>query len=219
MLDEMVPKRQKQYSISYTASYGNTAGSSFTLTNCDIGAEDPDREVFAIIGWFATLSYSLSSATINGVTATLETQFSSNSRFLIAVRAQVPVGTSVTIVLNFSGSVSNCSVSLYRVVRKNKDVAATSQNNNTGSGTSSSITTSAPIDGFVLTGLNTSASSSDYSVGGVGTVTFDASLAPNSTGYCAFGHSGFLTSAVSSGTVTWSWTTSRTYNSATWSFS
>jgi len=90
---------------SFKTVAGNTSATK-TFTSVDIGTPDADRYVIVALQWVNSFSsVSLSSATINGVSASVTTSRSTVFSTAHAVFfAKVSTGTSVTIVANLSGT-------------------------------------------------------------------------------------------------------------------
>jgi hypothetical protein len=90
---------------SFSTLLDNTS-STKTFTSVDIGTPDADRYVIVALQWVTDASStSLSSATINGVSASVTTSRSVSFNTAHGVFfAKVPTGTSVTIVANLSGT-------------------------------------------------------------------------------------------------------------------
>lgn len=95
--------------------------SSYTFSNINIGAPDANR--YVVVGFSAstgTASITISSVTIAGVTATLleKAEYSATlaSRDSGIYIAAVPTGTTATIVITFSGTMSRIGLNVYRLV-------------------------------------------------------------------------------------------------------
>lgn len=198
--------------------------SAYTFTSVDFGAADSSRELLVVIaGKFPAISTrTLSSVTIGGVSASVETLISASgqSGLTIALVA-LPTGTSGDIVVTWGGgSVNNCSIAVYRVT------------NRTSSGTGSTNVVSAavsitgslnlsginiPSGGFILSTILLDGNITGLSHTGV-TVVQDATQAPDGMFYESVS-SAIQASSVSSGTLGWSWTNGRSGIAAAWSFS
>jgi hypothetical protein len=94
-----------------TVSTNNNDENSYTFTNMAIGTASTTRRVIAVI--FAdsgsTGNIILSTATIGGISATIDRQVthtSGGSNIVAIVSATVPTGTTATVVASFSGSVA-----------------------------------------------------------------------------------------------------------------
>ncbi|MEN6306083.1 MAG: hypothetical protein ABFD96_25380 [Armatimonadia bacterium] len=105
------------FALTATAST-EVDGSTVTISAVDIGPEADDRLVVILVGFnHGSVVRTLSSATINGVAATVVGNGSSGTagkHAVSAIRAVVPTGTAVEVVLNFSGNVSNVQLGVYR---------------------------------------------------------------------------------------------------------
>lgn len=89
-----------------------TDTTSYTFSDFDIGAASSSRVVFVAIAW--NLSSVISSVTIGGVTATIDTQTSGACRTAIA-RAVVPTGTTATIVVTTNVTTLRLQVAVWSV--------------------------------------------------------------------------------------------------------
>lgn len=214
-------------SIAFRAGYSDaTNASSYTFTACDIGAvpaAGETREVFVSIEWYqgGTASRTLSSVTIGGVSATLETAFNNGVlQAMCVARAVVPTGTTGDVVVTFSNTVFSCSIATYRVMNRASASAAT----DSGSATFSAVATAgvSGIDvnagGFVLSVVGWGNTVSAPALSGLTGATSDAFNTPESTGYAAHGSTPLQAGASTGNTMTWTWTTSRSGIAAAWAF-
>ncbi|NMN56860.1 hypothetical protein FHT36_000738 [Xanthobacter sp. SG618] len=214
-------------SIAFRAGYSDGANaSSYTFAGCDIGAAPPageTREVFVAVGWYqgGSASRTLSSVTIGGIAATLETPFNNGVlQALCVARAVVPTGTTADIALTFSNTVQSCNLAAYRVMNRPSAAAGASD---TGSATFSAATSVgvAGMDvgagGFILSAVAWGNTVSAPALSGLGAGS-DAFLTPEATGYVAFGSAPLQASASTGNTLTWTWTTSRSGFAAAWAF-
>lgn len=106
------------YGSAFEVSYLQRATS---LTGFAIGDAASSRRILMLVHWREDEDHeSLSSATIGGVSATIHMQgghSGGSTGFGVAfISAVVPTGTTATIVLNFSGTVSVESISGWRLV-------------------------------------------------------------------------------------------------------
>lgn len=143
--------------VSYlTGAVQNTTASSFTFNSVDFGVADSARRIYVV-----TLSYGSNlnrstTMTIGGVSATRLTRNETTAlsgRGIFA--ADVPTGTSGTIVADWSANVDQCSIAVYRVVNQQRALASAVFSQDTQSDpisgvTSQSITLTGPSDGFAL---------------------------------------------------------------------
>ncbi len=87
-------------------------GASFTFSSAPIGAADANRQIFICVGWTNTVT--ISSVTVGGITALkLSEALLSGIKGAIYV-ASVPTGTTAAVVVTFSGSSTECLISLYK---------------------------------------------------------------------------------------------------------
>lgn len=201
--------------------------SSYTFSAASIGAvpgSGETREVFVSITWHqgGVSTRTLSSATIGGVSATLETAFAnSNLQAMCVARAVVPAGTTADVVLTFSGTVQSCTIGVYRLMNR---PAPGSSATDSGSATFSSVTTRAisGIDvnagGFVLSAVSWDNTVSAPALSGITGAASDAFHTPETTGYAAHGSTPLQAAGSTGNTLTWSWTTSRSGIAAAWAF-
>lgn len=214
-------------SIQFRAAYSDAANASaYTFTACDIGAAPgggETREVFVSIEWYqgGSASRTLSSVTIGGVAATLETPFNNGVlQAMCVARAVVPTGTTGDVVVTFSNTVFSCSIATYRVMNRPSASAAT----DTGSATFSGATTGgvSGIDvnagGFVISVVSWGGTVSAPALSGLTGAASDAFNVPESTGYAAHGSTALQAGASTGNTLTWTWTTSRSGLAAAWAF-
>lgn len=98
-----------------------TGGTTYTFLNTGIGAADTNRRVVAVVTWTASSSTrTVSSATIDGITATIHQNLApSTNRGCAIISAEVPNGTSKSIVVNMSGTLGvggSLAVSTFRLI-------------------------------------------------------------------------------------------------------
>lgn len=209
--------------VAYVSSYSNAANqTAYTFTACDLGAADTTREVFVVIAAYqGGTARTLSSVTIGGVAATLETTFTNGTAQLLALaRAAVPSGATGDVVATFSGAVQNCNVAVYRAVnRATAGTGATDTSSATGSAASLAVTgVDVVAGGFVLTAATWFSTVTAPAVSGL-SAALDVFMTPEANGYSGHGSTPLQASASTGATITWSWTTSRAVLAATWSFS
>lgn len=208
--------------VGFVSSYSNAANqTAYTFTACDLGAVDTTREIFVVISAYqGGTARTLSSVTIGGVAATLETTFTNGTAQLLALaRAAVPSGATGDVVATFSGAVQNCNVALYRTVnRVSAGAGATDTSSKTGTAATIGVTgVDVNAGGFVLTAVTWFSTVSAPSVSGL-SAALDVFLVPEANGYSAHGSTPLQVSASTGATITWSWTTSRAVLAAAWAF-
>lgn len=92
--------------------------STYTFSSTSIGAASVSRLVVVTVGFCdrTGTGRTISSATIGGVTATINTQINdaaSTAPGVAIIQAVVPTGTSGDIVINFSGSIHSCGIGVF----------------------------------------------------------------------------------------------------------
>jgi len=95
-------------------------GSGATATGVNFGSEDSGRRIVCAVHWAEGGTHrTLSSATIGGVSATIHVQRGHTGGVTglgaAIISAIVPTGTSGTVDLNFSGSVTDSYIGTYRL--------------------------------------------------------------------------------------------------------
>lgn len=106
-------------SVTRTATpTSNANASTFTFTDQDIGAADPTRDVILLMRCLNTAALgSLSSVTIGGNTATIDSQLRQLSVWAGVARLRVTTGTTATIVMNMSSAQDiGCRAGVYRML-------------------------------------------------------------------------------------------------------
>jgi hypothetical protein len=144
------------YDISYLSYAAGGSGSSVTFTAYGLGAAHTARRIFIGIHWRETTVHrTVSSVTIGGVSATIHEQEGHTggaTGFGAAIAsAIVPSGTSGDVVVNFSGSQSECNISGIRAVGLFNS-SPTEALTDTTSGTSNnlSVAIDIPASGFCM---------------------------------------------------------------------
>lgn len=209
--------------VGFVSSYSNAANqAAYTFAGCDLGAAAATREIFVVIAAYqGGTARTLSSVTIGGVAATLETTFTNGTaRLLGLARATVPSGATGDVVVTFSGAVQNCNIALYRAVnRAAAGTGASDTSSATGSAASLAVTgVDVAAGGFVLTAATWFSTVSAPSVAGL-SAALDVFMTPEANGYSAHGSTPLQVSASTGATITWSWTTSRAVLAGAWAFS
>jgi len=217
-----------EYRGAVLRNNGSGSFSSLTFTGVDLGDPAEDREIFLILGLRTTANRTISSATIGGVTCTLESLTNSGGTAQAqvgVVHALVPSGATGNIALSFSGNLSALAVGVYRVEGRPVPGASELQfvNSSGGAGVTSSTLSgvNAPKDGFVLSACATGNVVSNLNVSGCN-LGLDARINTQSSGgaiWTGVAHSPILAAALSSQSATWSWVTSTFRASGLWVFS
>ena len=202
--------------------------SSQTFTGVDLGDPAEDREIFLILGMRVTGARTISSATIGGVSCTVESMTGSAAAALsqmAVIHARVPAGTTGDIAITFSGALSALAVGVYRV--EGRPVPGAGEllfvNSSGGAAVTSSTLSgvNAPKDGFVLSACATGNVVSNLNVSGCN-LGLDARINTQSSGgaiWTGVAHSPILGSALSSQSAVWSWKTATFRSSGLWVFS
>lgn len=118
-------------SYTYNALSAGLSTSSTPSTSISIGTADATRVVVCVAHWIGSNDRTLSSATINGVAATVVNQFVIDNADdfrapgVAIFAAAVPTGTTVTVGMSFSGSVT-AKVATYSVYNLNSATAVDS---------------------------------------------------------------------------------------------
>lgn len=139
--------------FTYNGSYSDdTDGTTFTLASASLGIEAVDRVVAVVISCGSGYSNTISSVTINGVSATILSNDAENSDVRIAY-AVVASGTSGDVVVTYSVSpfVNDCYISVYSMYGLNSSTPETTGENDGTTSTSFAITCSQ--DAIVLYGV------------------------------------------------------------------
>jgi hypothetical protein len=138
------------YAVAYTGGYTQAGLSTTTVTfsNVAVGAASLNREVMILIRQGA--SASVSSVTIGGVAATLTAIYDVNNNYATAY-AVVPVGTSVTVTVTSSTTITHCTIVVFRVnARPNKGAAPTQVVTTASPSSTPSLAVTTPANGFTL---------------------------------------------------------------------
>jgi len=113
---------------SYRATYSSgTSSSNPTFATCDIGTASATRRVVVLVSGEGS-AWTLSSATIAGVSATISVQAASTGSIGASsaiIIASVTSGTTGDIVLTFSTSISYYQISVYATYDLTSGTAAT----------------------------------------------------------------------------------------------
>jgi hypothetical protein len=129
--------------LTYLNRYIQTTNTTtYTFASCDLGVASADRRVIVGAHMYGSTSRNLSSATINGVTATEITTDSNNAGNCILIIANVTTDATGDIVLTWSGSCAGSAVSVWY---------ATGLSSDTPVAAASNISISAPTSGSLST--------------------------------------------------------------------
>jgi hypothetical protein len=100
------------------------SATTYNFASCDYGAEDADRYIFAAAGRGGSASQTISSATLNGVAASIPITVGANLSSTGIAFAKVPTGlTGLTTSITWSGSASGCGLALYRGVATGRTIS------------------------------------------------------------------------------------------------
>jgi hypothetical protein len=129
-------------------------GSGTTISNSiNFGSEGASRVIVCAVHWAeGGFHRSLSSATIGGVSATIHVQkgHSGGATGLGAaiISAAVPSGTSGSVSVTFSSSITDCLVAAYRV--NSMSISATGSDEAQATTQQLSVTIATPADGIII---------------------------------------------------------------------
>lgn len=126
-----------------------------SFSSVDLGDATTNRVIVVALSWFASSSRTLSSATINGVAASIVQQGSDGDEGSVGIiSAIVPTGTSGTIALTFSGTVTRVSGGVYALYNLQSTTAIDSDAQSGqvifGIGGNRSVTIDTLADGVVI---------------------------------------------------------------------
>lgn len=149
-------------SISYRANYSSTTdASSYTFTSADIGTAT-DRSI-VVVAVHATRgsSFSVSSVTIGGVSATQV--ISSGSTLVTSIwYASGVTGTTGNIVVTMSGATTRCLVGVYALYNLRSNTPIDSDQTFAISGTGLTRTINTKVDGVIIGAGSSSSSGRTY---------------------------------------------------------
>lgn len=102
--------------ISYVTKASSTSGlTTYTFSSLSLGTEASDRIIAVTIGGSVS-SDSVSTVTINGVSATVLNHSGSNTFRTVAMAyAEVPSGTTGDVVVTWSGAADNCQIGVFKI--------------------------------------------------------------------------------------------------------
>lgn len=197
-----IPAAGGDLAVSYVSGIGDGGanGTSHSYAGAALGAEAADREIFVVIiaSRGGSLNTTISSASIGGVAATIETPTTISGGVggaqVFMFHAQVPSGTTGTVAVTFAHNVGVKGLGVYRVTGRAVAGAAASDfafAQNTGTSTTQNVTgVDVPAGGAAL--LGTYMGTSSRTVTGATSpnltwATYNISYgAPNiATGFCA----------------------------------
>lgn len=143
--------------IGVRGSSSNTT--TYNFSSVSIGAAHPKRRVFLCIVWRSSTGAgrTVSSATINGVSATVHAATSTsgqgNEEGTNIISAPVPTGTSVNVSITMSGECFDLDFGVYRATNlKDSTPFDTAENNNT---TGATMSLDIPSEGIAIGNGNT----------------------------------------------------------------
>lgn len=143
----------RPFEIVYVGSpsSNNTNGTSFTFNATPIGDEAPNRTVFIAVAAEDPGSNTPSGMTINGNAMSEVVRSSFGVGENTCYRYNLAVGTTADIVMNFSGSMNNCTIAVYAVYGADWSTVVT-QTDVTLSGTDLSCNITLPNNGGYISG-------------------------------------------------------------------
>ena len=132
---------------------------SYTFTNASIGTASNDRIVVVGIGSVAVSAGTVSSVTIGGNTANIDTQISGGQTCIASLL--VTSGTTATIVVNYTAGRGNCTIYVWTIT-KAKSISPKSVDSQSNSTSNPSITLNGQTGavGCAVTFVNTTGTSS-----------------------------------------------------------
>ena len=125
---------------------------SYTFTSVNFGTANTNRRIYIAVSWInGSTPRPISSATIGGITATLFTSYSTvgSEPGVQFIAANVPTGTSGSVIINFGGGVRSCSI--YVGVSTNHTIAIASAVNSTAGGIAAAGSTSTSVNTGIVT--------------------------------------------------------------------
>jgi hypothetical protein len=167
--------------LSFTDSTDDVTDlTNYSFATRAVGAAHANRWVVCgIMARSVTAGRTISSVTIGGITATnvvTATDPTGGTNLIAIYIAEVPTGTTATVAVNFSGSMSRCGIGLWRMVGAERPaIGYATATDIVFSGNVFSVTIDCPPDGVII-GVNynqTSAATSSTTWAGI-TERFDA---------------------------------------------
>lgn len=167
-------------SYRQTIDYSGTASTTLTLTNVDFGPPDPTRQILVAATTASGLYRSMTGILINDISGVVDA--STGSIQLVAfARGDAPSGTTGSITLTFSATISNAAISIHSLIRKSAPIAISANNNTqltvSGEGYGVALAFASGMtypEHYTLDYLDTPTRSHSYGSGG-GTVTTSSS--------------------------------------------
>ena len=140
------------------ATTSGADGTSYTFTDVAIGAAASDRTVVVAFGARSAASPNVTGVTIAGVTATIDHQAVTSGSLVCFAHAEVPAGTTGTVVVSLSSSAVRAGLGVWRVTGD----AVTLSDTDSAAGTSGSVTVTIPSGGVGLVSATGSLSGSVF---------------------------------------------------------
>lgn len=148
--------RTPEYSYRTTVTDVSTVsgGVDRTFSGVDIGAADADRQVVVMFSARTSVLSTVNGVTIGGVAATPVVGIVGNAGAQIAMyRANVPSGTTANVVINVSGTSTDVTIHVYRIVPRTTGTPVDSGSASTSATTSVTATDIAVTNGgFLIVG-------------------------------------------------------------------
>jgi hypothetical protein len=205
---------QTPFSLAWVSPYSSitTAGTSFSYASQNIGTADPTRIITVGISCAGTSGITFSGVTVGGnaashVSGALESETSGTYTDFWTYADGGALGTSATIVITTSASMSRCAIAVYRVVGTGASVSAGAGNSATSGATSLSATISIPSGGGVASVLTMHTTNASGIAGS--NLTLDGTATVYSTTIIQAGHNTTSSGSTSAG-FTWSTATDAT---------
>lgn len=150
-----------------TVTHDGTIDSTYSFASQSFGLPHPSRVMTYAVHWItAHFSRTLSSATIDGVSATINKQVGhtggSTGLGVAIISALVPNGASGTIVINFGGACNECVISPFR---------------------STGLVSITPFDTLSVNGVNDTDINGNIDVSNNGTLLIAGTGSTNTTGH------------------------------------
>jgi len=133
------------------AESGNDPGSSFTFSSQALGAAAADRKLVVITG-AGSSSATVSSMTIAGVSAELVIAKATAESHSEMWQADVPTGTSGDVVVNYSGSIHNTGIGIFRITGAGTGPTAPSDTASDSQADPIALTITVPKNGVCIAG-------------------------------------------------------------------
>jgi hypothetical protein len=149
-------------SVKPSITYNGTANSgtdstTYTFTGVSIGTAATNRLVYIEVQHDGAGARLLSSATIAGVSAsTVDPTGQGNGTKILY--ANIPTGTTATIVITFDGTCTRCVIGSYSIFNLKSLVPIATAFATTWSSGSISASVNVPADGIVIAGVNSNTS-------------------------------------------------------------